>query len=96
MPRGSTGCSGPPLPGTSRMSRTSTGGSGSAVDALGQLEPIELGPALGTRGRRAGQIDGTGLGGAPAGDRPGVVAGIALLLVGGVVLLVDDDQAEVA
>ena len=66
------------------------------VHALRQLESIELGPALGTRGRRAGQIDGTGLGGAPAGDRPGVVAGIPLLLVGGVVLLVDDDQAEVA
>ena len=33
---------------------------------------------------------------APAGDGAGVVAGVALLLVGGVVLLVDHDQAEVA
>ena len=35
------------------------------------------------------------LGGAPLGDQPRVVARVALVLVGAVVLLVDDDEPEV-
>ncbi len=66
-----------------------------AVDAAGQLEPLELMPALGPRRRRAAEQHCAGVGGAPPRDLPRVVAGIALLLVGGVVLLVDHDQAEI-
>jgi hypothetical protein len=65
-----------------------------AIDALGQLDPLELGPALRPRRRRAEDERGAGRLRAPAGDLARVVARVALLLVGRVVLLVDDDQAE--
>ena len=66
-----------------------------AVDAARQLEPRQLQPGLRPRRRGAGDEHRAALVGAAAGDRAGVVAGVALLLVGGVVLLVDHDQAEV-
>ena len=67
-----------------------------AVDPPRQLQPRQLQPGLRARRRGAGDEHGAAVRGAAAGDRAGVVAGVALLLVGGVVLLVDDDQAEVA
>ena len=51
--------------------------------------------ALRTRRRRAAQQDGAGALGAALGHPPRVVARVALMLVGGVVLLVDDHEAEV-
>src|SRR6201999_2838679 len=57
----------------------------------GQLEP-----GLRARRRGPGDEDGAALPRPVAGDGAGVVGRVALLLVGGVVLLVDDDQAEVA
>ena len=53
-------------------------------------------PALGPRRCAAGDQRGSGFGRPPPGDLAGVVARIALLLVGGVVLLVDHHQAQVA
>src|SRR5205085_379899 len=67
-----------------------------AVDPLRQLEARQLEPGLRPRGRGPGDEHGAGTLGAAAGDGAGVVSRVALLLVGGVVLLVDDDQAEVA
>ena len=66
------------------------------VDAARQLDPRQLQPRLGSRRRRAGDQRRAAFLGAAAGDGAGVVAGVALLLVGGIVLLVDHDQAEVA
>ena len=66
------------------------------VDAPRQIEAGQLEPGLGPRRGGAGDEHGAALGGPPAGDRAGVVAGVSLLLVGGVVLLVDHDQAELA
>jgi hypothetical protein len=66
-----------------------------AVHALGQRQPPQAAPALGPRGGRAGQQHGAALRGAPLGHAAGVVARVALLLVRGIVLLVDDDQPEV-
>ncbi len=61
-----------------------------------ELEALERRPALRPRRRRAEHGDGS-LERSPLDrDRAGVVAGIRVLLVGGVVLLVDDDQAEAA
>ena len=59
-----------------------------------QLEALQLGassPAAASRSRRPGPRP---LSRATAGDVARVVAGIGLLLVRGVVLLVDDDQAQ--
>ena len=67
-----------------------------AVDPARQLQPRQLQPRLRPRRRGAGDQHGAAVLDAAAGDRAGVVAGVALLLVGGVVLLVDHDQAEVA
>ena len=65
------------------------------VDTARQLDPGQLQPGLGARRGGAGDEDRAALGGAVAGDRARVIAWVALLLVGGVVLLVDHDQAEV-
>ncbi len=67
-----------------------------AVDAMGQLKPAELQPALGPRGRGAGDQGGAGFLRPASRDRARVVARIGLLLVGGVVLLVDHDEAQVS
>ena len=67
-----------------------------SVHAARQLEPLELVPALGPRGRRPAEQHRAVLGGTPPRHLTGVVARIALLLVGGVVLLVDHDQAGIA
>src|SRR5438552_14508407 len=61
-----------------------------------ELEPLEARPALGPRRRRAVDRDGTLERRALRGDRARVVARVGVLLVRGVVLLVDDDQAETA
>ena len=67
-----------------------------AVDALGQLEALEVEPALGARSRGAADEHRARVVGAAAGDLARVVARVGLLLVAGVVLLVDDDEPEVA
>ena len=59
-----------------------------------QLEPLEPLPALGSRRRASVDRDRAFQGGALRRDGARVVAGVGLLLVGGVVLLVDADQAE--
>ena len=91
-PRACRGCS---ARRASRMSTISTGGSARAVDAR----------AAGAGARSAWTLSGRGVAlpatstapacaRAPLGDAPRVVARVALVLVGRVVLLVDDDQAE--
>ena len=65
-----------------------------AVDPVGQVDARHRAPALGPRRRGAGHEHRSGLLGAPHGDLASVVARVALLLVGGVVLLVDHDQPE--
>ncbi len=80
----------------SRMSSTSHRRQRAAVDARGQHEALEPVHALGPRRGRPGHEHRAGLARATRGDRAGVVARVALVLVGGVVLLVDDEQAEVA
>ena len=62
------------------------------VRKRGALEPR---PALRSRGGAPHHQRRSGLHGAALRDPAGVVTGIALLLVGGVVLLVDDDEAEI-
>ena len=89
-------CSGPERGSASRMSTSSTGGMRQAVDPARQLQARQLQPGLRARRRGAGDEHGAAVLGAVAGDGAGVVGRVALLLVGGVVLLVDDDQAEVA
>ena len=66
------------------------------ADPRRELDALEAGPAL--RPRRRAPVDGDRAlqRRALRGDRPRVVAGIRLLLVRGVVLLVDDDQPEIA
>ena len=85
------GCSAPAV---SRMSTISTGGSRRAVDACGQAHAAQRVDALGPRRGAAGEQQRAGLPRAPRGDVAGVVARVALVLVGGVVLLVEDDQPE--
>src|SRR5262249_22757334 len=65
------------------------------VDAAGELQPVQGVPALRPWRSAAAEQDGAGPGGTAAGDLACVVARIALLLVGGVVLLVDHDQTWV-
>ena len=60
----------------------------------GEPQALHAVDGLRARGRGAGQQPRAGLVGAEGGDVAGVVARVALLLVGGVVLLVDDDQPE--
>ena len=77
------------------MSSTRTGGrSLPPADARGQPQPPHPVDGLRARGRRARQQPRAGLVGAVGGDVAGVVARVALVLVGAVVLLVDDDQPE--
>ena len=91
-----SGCRAPERGSASRMSSTRTGGIGRPSTRRGSSsrgsssQDSGRGVAVPATQHRAA------LGGAAAGDRAGVVAGVALLLVGGVVLLVDHDQAEVA
>ena len=59
-----------------------------------EREPLERGPALGARSRRAVDGDGALERGALRRDGARVVARVGVLLVRRVVLLVDDDQAE--
>ena len=68
----------------------------SPVDALRQAQPGHREHALRARRRAAEHEHRPGLRGPHLGDRAGVVARVALVLVGALVLLVDDDQAEVA
>ena len=64
------------------------------AEPLRQLEPLERSPALGPRRGASVQSD-RALERRPLGrDCPRIVAGIRLLLVGGVVLLVDADQPD--
>ena len=65
-----------------------------AVDARGQPHAAQRVDALGPRRGAAGDEQRAGLLGAARGDVAGVVARVALVLVGAVVLLVDDDQPE--
>ena len=67
-----------------------------AVDAPGQAQARERVHRLGARRRAAGDEHGAGLRGAALGHAARVVARVALVLVGRVVLLVDDDEADVA
>src|ERR1700761_5918617 len=88
-------CSGPERGSTSRMSTTLTGGMRRPSTRRGSSRAGELEPGLRARRRGAGDEDGA-VGRRPvAGDGAGVVGRVALLLVARVVLLVDDDQAEV-
>ena len=76
--------------------RISTGGSGAAVDALGQRDALAARAQLSGRGvALPASSTAPARRGAALGDVARVVARVALLLVGGVVLLVDDDQPEV-
>ena len=86
------GCSGWWLP---RMSRTSTGGSPRPSIRVGQRQAPQRHDALGPRRGAAGEQHGAVLTRPAQRDRPGVVARVALVLVGRVVLLVDDDQPDV-
>jgi len=56
---------------------------------------VVLGAPVGLNGGRGAseQEDGAGLGGEMLGEGAGVIAGIAVLFVGALVLLVEDDQA---
>ena len=68
-----------------------------AVHARGQAQALGIAGrvhALGARGGASEQQQRAARAGALGGHVAGVVAGIALVLVGGVVLLVDHDQAE--
>ena len=64
------------------------------ADSLAQLEALEPFPALGARRRASVDRDGAFQRGALRSHRARVVARVGLLLVPGVVLLVDADQAE--
>ena len=64
-------------------------------DPRGQVETLESRPALGARGRAPVHRDRAFQDGSLRSHRTGVVAGVRLLLVGGVVLLVHDDEPEV-
>ena len=86
------GCSGPRI--APRMSTISTGGSGRPSTRLGSSSRSSS-CQLSGRGVAVRRAAPRRLGGPPAGDLAGVVARVALLLVGGVVLLVDHDQAEI-
>ena len=66
-----------------------------AVDARGQAQARERVHRLRARRRAAGDEHGAGLRGAALGHAARVVARVALVLVGRVVLLVDDDEADV-
>ena len=66
-----------------------------AVDALAQLQPLVADLALRPRRGAAGEQQRALELRPPLRDHARVVAGVALLLVGRVVLLVDDDQPEV-
>ena len=68
----------------------------SPVDALRQAQPGHREHALRARRGAAEDEHGAGLRGAHLGDPAGVVARVTLVLVGALVLLVDDDQAKVA
>ena len=63
-------------------------------DSGAEIESLEEGPALRSRGRAPEEGDGALEQGPPGGDRPRVVARIRLLLVRRVVLLVDADDTE--
>ncbi len=65
------------------------------VDPVGKAQAPEGHDALRPRGRAPGQQHGAVLLGAALGHRTGVIARIALVLVGGVVFLVDDDQPHI-
>ena len=65
------------------------------VDAPGETQPPQRPDALGPRRRAADEQHGVVVGRTLPGDAAGVVAGVALVLVGGVVLLVDHHEAEV-
>ena len=79
------------------VSTTSTCGRSPPVDARAAARSAwQRQPALGPRRGAAGDQRRAGLGRPPPGDLARVVARVALLLVGGVVLLVDHDQAQVA
>src|SRR6185295_6946556 len=67
-----------------------------AVSPTRQLEPWQAQPTLRPGGGASRQERGLRLARPVAGDLARVVAWIALLLVGGVVLLVDDHQAQLA
>ena len=71
------------------------GGHRAAVDALGETQALHGQHALGPRRGAAEDEHRAVAGGALAGDRAGVVARVALVLVGALVLLVDDDQPDV-
>ncbi len=64
------------------------------VDTRGQPQPRDLNRALGPRRRAAHDQHSSVLARAPLGDRAGVVARVALVLVGPFVLLVDHDQPD--
>ena len=66
-----------------------------AVDAARQPDASQRVDRLRPRRRAAADQHRAVLGGAPLGDQPRVVARVALVLVGAVVLLVDDDEPEV-
>ena len=78
-----------------RMSSISTARQRPAVDAARQAQAGQRARALRPRRGAAQQQQRAAALGALGGDVARVVAGVALVLVGGVVLLVDDDQAEV-
>ncbi len=65
-----------------------------AVDARRQAQARQRVNGLGARGRAARHEDGARLRGAALGHAARVVARVALVLVGRVVLLVDDDQPQ--
>ena len=79
-----------------RMSSTWTSGSGRPSTRPGRRSGRGHGDdALRPRGGAAQQQQRSAALGALGGDVAGVVARVALVLVGGVVLLVDDDQPEI-
>ena len=82
-------------PGTPSIPTSSTGGSRRRSTLRAEPQAVVAHDALRARRGAAGEQHGALLARAPLGHHAGVVARVALLLVGGVVLLVDHDQAEV-
>ena len=88
-------CAGAARAPASRMSTISTGGSDAPSTRAGSRRRGSWCTLSGRGVADAGDEHRPGVARAPRGDAARVVARVALVLVAGVVLLVDDDQAEV-
>ena len=92
--RAPSACARAARPATPTIPTSSTGGSRRLSTPRAEPQPVVAHDALRARRGAAGEQHGALLAGAALGHHAGVVAGVALLLVRGVVLLVDHDQAR--